>query len=270
MKKPSDFEGHGVPSGSSNREERQPQEGSESKSGEREGGELGGAEADLEGWRAAERLEWAFRRFGDRVVLSSSFGIQAGVLLHLATRLRPEIPVVFVDTGYLFPETYRYADLLTERLGLRLHVARAPFSAAWFEARYGRLWEKGVEGLDRYNELRKVEPMRRALEDLGAACWLAGLRRAQARTRAELPALQWQGGVAKLHPIVDWSDEEVEAYFEEWGIPRHPLASRGYVSVGDVPTSRPWEEGMLPEETRFFGWKRECGLHSRLGQAPAS
>ncbi|QSR85594.1 phosphoadenylyl-sulfate reductase [Methylacidimicrobium sp. B4] len=270
MKKPSDFQRHGGASRSSQPEERQSQEGRESKNGEREAGETRATEADLEGRSAAERLQWAFARFGDRVVLSSSFGIQAGVLLHLATRLRPDIPVVFVDTGYLFPETYRYADLLTERLGLRLHVARAPLSAAWFEARYGRLWEEGVEGLDRYNELRKVEPMRRALEDLGAACWLAGLRRSQAKTRAELPALQWQGGVAKLHPIVDWSDEEVEAYFEEWGIPRHPLASRGYVSVGDVPTSRPWEEGMLPEETRFFGWKRECGLHSRPGSTSAS
>lgn len=267
---PSDFEKHGGDSCSPNLGERQPQEGSEGKSGETELQKAAGTEAVLAGSSAAERLQWAFARFGDRVVLSSSFGVQAGVLLHLATQLRPEIPVILVDTGYLFPETYRYVDLLTERLGLRLHVAQAPLSAAWFEARYGRLWEQGVEGLDRYNELRKVEPMRRALGNLRAECWLAGLRRAQARTRAELPILQWQEGVAKIHPIVDWSDEQVEAYLEEWEIPRHPLASRGYVSVGDAPTSRPWEEGMLPEETRFFGWKRECGLHSRPAKAPAS
>lgn len=224
----------------------------------------------LEAQSAEERIRWAFARFGDRVVVSSSFGIQAGVLLHLATRLRPEVPVIFVDTGYLFPETYRYADLLVERLGLRLHVAQAPLSAAWFEARYGRLWEQGVEGLDRYHELRKLEPMRRALEELGARCWLSGVRRAQARTRADLPVLEWRGKLAKLHPIVDWSDQEVEAYLDRWGIPRHPLAAQGYVTVGDVPTSRRWEEGMLPEETRFFGWKRECGLHSRPGPTTAT
>ena len=269
MEKPSVFEERDGGSPSSHLEESQTQGGSESKSREGEAGERGEA-AVLEGMSAVARLQWSFARFGDRVVLSSSFGIQAGVLLHLAARLRPDIPVIFVDTGYLFPETYRYADLLTGRLGLRLHVAQAPLSSAWFEARYGRLWEEGVKGLDQYNELRKVEPMRRALADLHADCWMAGLRRAQAKTRAELPVLQWQGKMAKLHPIVDWSDEQVDAYLQEWKIPRHPLSSQGYVSVGDIPTSRPWEEGMLPEETRFFGWKRECGLHSRPAKPPAS
>lgn len=263
MEKPSTFEVRDAASSSPGLEKIQAEEesGSEGKAGE--AAESRKVEAALEGKNAVERLRWAFDRFGDRVVLSSSFGIQAAVLLHLATRLRPEIPVVFVDTGYLFPETYRYADLLAERLGLRLHVAQAPLSAAWFEARHGRLWENGVEGLDRYNELRKIEPMRRALAELHARCWLSGVRRTQARTRADLPVLQWRGEIAKMHPIVDWSDEQVEAYLDQWAIPRHPLASQGYVSVGDVPTSRPWEEGMLPEETRFFGWKRECGLHPR-------
>jgi phosphoadenosine phosphosulfate reductase len=263
MEKPSIFEVRDAASAPPDLEKIQAEEGSGSEGKAGQAGESGEAEAALEGKSAVERLQWAFDRFGDRVVLSSSFGIQAAVLLHLATRLRPEIPVIFVDTGYLFPETYRYADQLAERLGLRLHVAQAPLSAAWFEARHGRLWENGVEGLNRYNELRKVEPMRRALAELRAHCWLAGVRRTQARTRADLPVLQWQGEMAKMHPIVDWNDEQVEAYLDQWAIPRHPLASQGYVSVGDVPTSRPWEEGMLPEETRFFGWKRECGLHPR-------
>ncbi|MDD4933322.1 MAG: phosphoadenylyl-sulfate reductase [Methylacidiphilaceae bacterium] len=261
MEKPSIFEFHGFASSPSHLEGIQAEEGTgnECKAGETR--ERAETDAVLEGMSAVERLRWAFERFGDQVVVSSSFGIQAAVLLHLATRLRPEIPVILVDTGYLFPETYRYADLLTERLGLRLHVAQAPLSPAWFEARHGRLWEDGLEGLNRYNELRKIEPMRRALEELRARCWLAGPRRTQAKARAELPVLQWQGGLAKVHPIVDWSDTQVEAYLDQWSIPRHPLAAQGYVSVGDVPTSRPWEEGMLPEETRFFGWKRECGLH---------
>ncbi|MGD9896033.1 MAG: phosphoadenylyl-sulfate reductase [Candidatus Methylacidiphilaceae bacterium] len=263
MEKPSILEAHSSSSLAPNLGEVQTEQRTNRESNAqpvREAAETDPALA-LEGLRAEERVQWALARFGERVVLSSSFGIQAAVLLHLATRLRPGIPVIFVDTGYLFPETYRYADLLAERLDLRLHVAQAPLSAAWFEARHGRLWENGVEGLNRYNELRKVEPMRRALEELKATCWLVGLRRAQAKTRADLPVLQWRDGVAKVHPIVDWSDERVEEYLSRWGLPRHPLASQGYVSVGDVPTSRPWEEGMLPEETRFFGWKRECGLH---------
>ena len=127
-----------------------------------------------------------------------------------------------------------------------------------------------VDDPARKDQLRKVEPMRRALEALQADCWLAGLRRSQAKTREKLPVVRWQGRVAKVHPIVDWNDEDVEAYLDQWGIPRHPLASQGYVSVGDVPTSRPWEEGMRPEETRFFGWKRECGLHQHSSERPAS
>ncbi|WP_142524511.1 phosphoadenylyl-sulfate reductase [Methylacidimicrobium cyclopophantes] len=268
MEKPSIFAECGATSLPPHLEEIRTEGKTESKRKAAEAAESPEAERALAKMDAAERIEWAFARFGDRVIVSSSFGIQAGVLLHLVTRLRPEVPVVLVDTGYLFPETYRYADLLTERFGLRLHVARPSLSAAWFEARHGRLWENGVEGLDRYNELRKVEPMRRALETLRAECWLAGVRRTQAKTRADLPVLQWQDGIAKLHPIVDWDDAQVEAYLDKWEIPRHPLASRGYVSVGDVPTSRPWEEGMLPEETRFFGWKRECGLHERPPERP--
>lgn len=270
MKKPSVFAERGDLSRSAGPEPGQTREGTENKGVEGAPATRAGEEEALEGMSAVERLRWGFARFGDRIALSSSFGIQAGVLLHLAARLRPDILVIFVDTGYLFPETYRYADLLTERFGLRLHVAQAPLSTAWFEARHGRLWEQGVEGLDRYNELRKVEPMRRALSELGIACWLAGLRRTQAKTRAKLPVLQWEGKLAKLHPIVDWSDEQVEAYFQEWKIPRHPLSSQGYVSVGDIPTSRRWEEGMLPEETRFFGWKRECGLHFPRPASPTS
>ena len=126
---------------------------------------------------AEDRVAWALERFGSSVVLTSSFGAQAAVCLHLVTRQRPDIPVILVDTGYLFPETYRYIDALTERLELNLKVYRAELSPAWQEARFGRLWEQGVEGLDRYNEMNKVEPMQRALRELGAKAWIAGLRR---------------------------------------------------------------------------------------------
>ena len=128
---------------------------------------------------AEQRVVWALAYAPSTHVLSSSFGAQAAVSLHLLTRQRPDLPVVLVDTGYLFPETYLFVDELRARLALNLKVYSAAQSPAWMEAREGRLWEQGVPGIDRYNQLRKVEPMRRALDELGAGSWFAGLRRSQ-------------------------------------------------------------------------------------------
>ena len=210
---------------------------------------------------AEERIKWAADQFGDTLVLSSSFGAQAAVMLSLATRVIPGIPVILIDTGYLFPETYRFADLLTERLKLNLKVYHAPLSPAWLEARHGRLWEQGEKGLAAYNQLMKVTPMQQALAELGARAWLAGLRRDQASSREKLPFVGSQDGRVKIHPILDWSDRDVHRYLEKHGLPYHPLWDQGYVSIGDTHTSRPLSAGLTAEQTRFFGLKRECGLH---------
>jgi phosphoadenosine phosphosulfate reductase len=208
-----------------------------------------------------ERIAWAAEQYPGKLVLSTSFGIQAAAMLSLATRVVPGIPVVFIDTGYLFPETYRFADELTARLKLNLKVYRAGESAAWLEARHGRLWEKGVEGLAAYNQIAKVEPMERALRELGADVWLDGRRRAQSSTREGLPVVDTQDGRVKVLPIVDWSDRDLHRYLEANGLPYNPLWEQGYVSVGDVHTSRPLTADLTPEQTRFYGLKRECGLH---------
>jgi phosphoadenosine phosphosulfate reductase len=210
---------------------------------------------------ASDRIAWALGQYGSSMVLSTSFGAQAAVMLHLATRLAPEIPVVFIDTGYLFPETYRFADELTKRLHINLNVYRAAESPAWIEARHGKLWEQGAAGLATYNQIAKVEPMQRALAELGAKAWLAGLRRAQSSTRELLPVVSTQDGRAKILPIVDWTDRDIHRYLTENNLPYHPLWEKGYVSIGDVHTTRPLTADMTPEETRFFGIKRECGLH---------
>jgi len=126
------------------------------------------ADRRLSGASPSERVAWAFKEYGNSLVLSTSFGAQAAVMLHLATQVFPDIPVVFVDTGYLFPETYRFADELTSRLKVNLKVYRATESPAWIEARHGKLWEQGAEGLARYNQIVKVSPMQRALAELGA------------------------------------------------------------------------------------------------------
>lgn len=215
----------------------------------------------LESVSAEERVAWALEQFKPGIVLSSSFGAQAAVSLHLVTRLWPEIPVVLLDTQYLFGETYRFVDELTERLGLNLRVYKSDLSAAWQEARFGKLWENGVDGITRYNQINKVEPMERALNELGAQAWFAGLRRDQASTRRALPVVAEQNGRVKIHPIVDWSDRDVDRYLKAHKLPYHPLFFEGYESIGDWHTSRPVSADVSAEESRFFGLKRECGLH---------
>ena len=222
---------------------------------------LASVNAQLEKSSAEARVSWTLENLPGAFVLSSSFGIQAAVSLHLVTRQMPDIPVILTDTGYLFPETYRFIDQLTDQLGLNLQVFRAETSAAWQEARYGKLWEQGVEGIEQYNQINKVEPMNRALQTLGAQTWFAGLRRDQSGSRANLPVLGVQRGVFKVLPIIDWDNRQIHQYLQQHNLKYHPLWDEGYLSVGDTHTTRKWEPGMAEEETRFFGLKRECGLH---------
>ncbi len=210
---------------------------------------------------AEERVAWALEYLPGQHVLSSSFGAQSAVMLHLVTRQMPDIPVVLIDTGYLFPETYRFIDELTERLALNLKVFRPKTSAAWQEARYGQRWSQGLETLSAYNRDNKVEPMERALATLDVGTWFAGLRRAQSSSRENIPYIEISGKRRKVHPIADWSDRDIHRYLRENELPYHPLWEKGYVSIGDVHSTRSLAEVSSPEETRFFGQKRECGLH---------
>lgn len=210
---------------------------------------------------AEERVRWAFAYLPQRLVLTSSFGAQAAVMLHLVSRVEARIPVVFIDTGYLFPETYDFADELCRRLELDLRVYRPRLSPAWQERRYGRLWEAGREGIRRYNRMNKVEPMERALEELGVGTWFTGLRRSQSDTRRKIGILGRHGGRMKMHPIADWSNRDVHQYLKKHDLPYHPLWDQGYVSIGDIHTSRPLGADMNEQDTRFFGLLRECGLH---------
>jgi len=210
---------------------------------------------------ADQRVAWSLDHLPGKFVLSSSFGAQSATLLHLVTRQRPDIPVVLVDTGYLFPETYRFIDELVERLNLNLVIARPQHSPAWHLARHGELWNQGIEGIKSYNQLHKVEPMRVALDELQCGTWIAGLRRDQSSSRSEIEPLSVHNGRYKLHPIFDWSDRQIGRYLAKHDLPYHPLWEQGYVSIGDVHTTQAVGEGVSAEQTRFFGLKRECGLH---------
>lgn len=222
----------------------------------------------LERMQAPERIQWALDYLPLQPILSSSFGAQSAVMLHLLGRSGSHVPVVLIDTGYLFQETYRFIDQLQERLGFDLKIFRPSISPAWQEVRYGKLWEAGAEGIRRYNMLNKVEPMEQALAGLAAGSWFSGLRRSQSDTRREIKVLQLHGRTIKVHPIADWSNRDVHRYLKRHELPYHPLWDKGFVSIGDSHSSRPLDDGMAEQDTRFFGLLRECGLHEPENFSP--
>ena len=227
--------------------------------------ELASLVAALDGMDAAGRVALLAEQFRGRVLATSSFGLQAAVMLHLLKEHAPDIPVVFIDTGYLFPETYRYADLLEKEFGFTARVYAPTVTAARQEALHGKLWEQGREGMDEYARVHKVEPMNRALQELGADVWISGLRRSQSSTRSQRSIAEQQSRTLKVYPIVDWTDEDVEHYMRRHSLPRHPLAAAGYVTMGDWHSTRPAEARASKEETRFNGEKYECVLHLDSG-----
>ncbi|MEL6604313.1 MAG: phosphoadenylyl-sulfate reductase [Cyanobacteria bacterium J06614_10] len=212
---------------------------------------------------ATALIEWGARTFGHSLVMSTSFGIQSAVMLGLVTSVIPNIPVIWVDTGYLPPETYRFAEQLTQRLSLNLRVYQSPLSPARMEALHGRLWEEGsVEAFNQYDHIRKVEPMQRALKELGAIAWLTGLRSQQTDHRKTLNRIDVQENRYKLMPILHWTSKDVYDYLKAHDLPYHPFFEQGYVSVGDWHSSRPLTaEDTDGRATRFNGLKQECGIH---------
>lgn len=226
--------------------------------------DAGNLSAEIAPLRAGERIRFLHERLGDHLVATTSFGIQAAVMLHLIAENAPGIPIVFIDTGYLFPETYRYADELTKRFNLNIKTYLPQISAARMEALYGNLWEGDKDAQERYALITKIEPMNRALKELGADVWLSGLRRAQSSTRAERPFVEQQKKTIKAYPILDWADAQVDLYYNTHDLPRHPLAENGYTTMGDWHSTSPTINGNS-ESSRFNGIKYECGLHLDSG-----
>ncbi|MGF1482306.1 MAG: phosphoadenosine phosphosulfate reductase [Cyanophyceae cyanobacterium] len=212
---------------------------------------------------ASEIVLWTKDIFGDGLAMSTSFGITSAVMLHLVTQVIPNLPVIWIDTGYLPPETYRFAEELTDKLKLNLHIYQSALTPARMEALYGKLWQQNDrEALNRYDYLRKVEPMNRALAELGATATLAGLRREQTDFRSSLQPINLQGERYKILPILDWNAKMIYSYLQKHQLPYHPLFDKGYVTVGDWHSSRPLIASDTNERsTRFRGLKQECGLH---------
>jgi phosphoadenosine phosphosulfate reductase len=211
--------------------------------------ELEARGAELETAPAGAVIAWAHDRFDGQVALACSF--QDCVVVDLAVRVDPAVEVLFLDTGFHFPETLEYVEEVRARYDLNLRVLRpGPEAARW------------PCGTERCCELRKVAPLDAALAGRGA--WLTGLKRVDAPTRAAAPILSWDDrrGLVKVNPLATWTDEDVSNYAADHGLPVHPLASKGYLSIGCAPTTRPVAPGDDPRAGRWAGSsKTECGLH---------
>jgi len=211
---------------------------------------------------AEERVQMVLRYLPGAHVLSSSFGAQAAVSLHMLSTARPDIPVLLIDTGYLFPETYAFVEELKQRLDLNVQVYTPKMTAAMQEAVFGQRWLKGIDGLDAYNQDNKVEPLKRGLAELEAGVWFTGIRRVQADSRNQISFVEVKDGRYKVAPIADWTDRDVFNYLKKHDLPYHPLWEKGFVSIGDVHTTKSLHEVDDLSQTRFFGLKRECGIHT--------
>ena len=225
--------------------------------------DLNSSERELTNKTADQIVRWSQNKFPKGLVMSTSFGITSAVMLHLVTQIIPDIPVIWIDTGYLPPETYRFAEKLTNKFDLNLHIYQSTLSPARMEALYGKLWQKNdLEALNRYDYLRKVEPMNRALKELDSKAVLAGLRREQTDFRSSLQIINVQGEQYKILPILSWSSKDIYYYLQEHNLPYHPLFDKGYVTVGDWHSSRLLMASDANERvSRFQGLKQECGLH---------
>ena len=211
--------------------------------------ELAARAAEFETAPAGKVLGWAVERFGRNLGVACSF--QDCVIIDLAVQAEPDIEVIFLDTGFHFPETLAYVEQVRRRYDLNLRVVKpGPEAEAW------------PCGTDRCCELRKVEPLERALE--GREAWVTGLKRCDTPLRSDAPIVSWDPlrNLVKINPLATWSDDDVAYYVSDHHLPSHPLASKGYLSIGCAPTTRPVVAGEDPRAGRWAGTgKTECGLH---------
>lgn len=226
--------------------------------------DLDALNADFENRTALQIIEWAASEFGDDLALSSSFGADSAVMLHLATRVKPDIKIITLDTGFLFPETIRWRDELAEKLKLNLCIYRPAVPAAEFVAEHGQMWRSNPDSCCAFN---KREPFSRAKRELGTKCWMTGIRRDQSAMRKSAAIVQRDNlGLMKLCPIAKWTAKDVHFYLMENKLPYHPLREQGYLSIGCCPeegfcTSKV-KPGEDPRSGRWAGFdKTECGLH---------
>ncbi len=211
-----------------------------------------------------EMLEWALKRFENNLAFTTSFGIQSSVLLHLiqSSSLKNEVKIFWIDTGYLPKETYLYANTLINKLSLNITILQSKISPAHMEAIYGKLWEsKRVEDINKYHQIRKVDPLDNALKKYSINCWGSGVRAQQTTNRGKMKFIELIRDTLSIRPLLGWSQKDIFYYMKEKNLPQHPLFMQGYSTVGDWHSSSAESSNAKGRSTRFGGVKQECGLH---------
>ena len=211
-----------------------------------------------------EMLEWALQRFENNLAFTTSFGIQSSVLLHLiqSSSLKNEVKIFWIDTGYLPKETYLYANTLINKLSLNITILQSEISPAHMEAMYGKLWESNrVEDINKYHQIRKVDPLDNALKKYSINCWGSGVRAQQTTNRGKMKFIELIRDTLSIRPLLGWSQKDIFYYMKEKNLPQHPLFMKGYSTVGDWHSSSAESSNAKGRSTRFGGIKQECGLH---------
>ena len=225
------------------------------------------ARLDAELRRAHPRtiLESAVEVFGDHLALVSSFGAESAVLLDIAAQVKPDIPVLFLDTGMLFGQTLDYRKQLAARLGLTdVRDLRPAYHDLATGDPTGKLWQTDT---DACCDLRKVVPLDTALNEFDA--WLTGRKRFHGGDRLNLPVVEQADGQVKFNPLANWGKEDLDAYIAEHDLPAHPLVAQGFPSIGCWPCTKAVEAGQDVRAGRWAGQdKTECGIH--VARAPAA
>lgn len=217
------------------------------------------ANRQFQGAHPSQIITWAVKNFPGSVAISSSFGAESACLLHMATRVQPDIPVLFVNTGFLFPQTLGFKEMLKQSLGLHVVEFTPKVPHAEWEATRGKLYETDPDGCCAVN---KVEPIARAIE--GLSCWMSGVRRDQTAYRAGMSYVERKkDGVYKVSPLAAWSTRQVHEYITEHKLPYHPLWEKGYTSIGCEPCTMVPGDPNDPRSGRWKGQnKKECGIHT--------
>lgn len=207
-----------------------------------------------------EILEWAIERYWPAITMSSSFQTQSIPLLHMIAQIKPELPIYFLDTGYHFPETLHFKDMLQKRLGLNIVILQKEQIAANEDAQPGEPLYRTDP--DKCCFINKVEPMRKVLQNMRA--WITGIRREQTAQRAQANILELQSnGLVKINPLLNWTKQDLWQYIRDHNLPLHPLFAKGYLSVGCVPCTGPVSPGEGERAGRWPGTdKTECGLQT--------
>jgi len=231
--------------------------------------ELDALSRELRGLAPMGILSAAVDRFQGRIALVSSFGSQSAVLLHMIAQVRPDLPVLFLDTGQLFGQTLDYRRALAARLGLTdVRDLRPAFADLAVQDPAANLYASEP---DACCAIRKVAPLERALAE-GFDAWITGRKRFQTAARARLaPVERDDRGRIKVNPLADWTQEDLDRYAEDHDLPAHPLTAYGYPSIGCWPCTAPVVEGADPRSGRWPGsTKTECGLHTPSGRGGSS